>query len=200
MQHGMLSRDELAAQVSDGSIDTVIVAFTDMYGRLIGKRYDAGFFLEAADHGMHFCDYLLASDMEMDPTPGYQFTSWAQGYGDALAAADWDTLRRAAWLEKSALVLCDTYDRLHQGMLEIAPRTILRRQVERAQAAGFLPMMASELEFFAFQETYQSAHDKHYDGLQTFGNYIEDYHLPDRQAGRTHRRGSPAFERVRRAG
>ena len=100
---GMLDRDTLAALVEAGEIGTVLVAFPDMYGRLLGKRYDAGYFLEAADRGLHFCDYLLACDMEMNPVPGYQFTGWDRGYKDAWGDIDWSTLRRASWLDRSAL-------------------------------------------------------------------------------------------------
>ncbi len=173
---GMLTREELAALVHDGAVETVIVAIPDMYGRLVGKRYDADYFLQSANEGLHFCDYLLACDMEMDPVPGYQFASWEQGYRDAWAEMDWTTLRRASWLEKSALILGDV--RTHDGeLVSVAPRSVLRRQLERAAAMGFQPMGATELEFFAFQETYESAHAKHYQDLQTFGTYIEDYHI-----------------------
>ena len=173
---GLLTREELAAQVRDGAIETVLVAIPDMYGRLVGKRYDAEYFLEAADAGLHFCDYLLACDMEMDPVPGYRFASWEQGYRDAWAELDWATLRRASWLEKSALILGDV--RTHEGeLVSVAPRSVLRRQLARAAEMGIVPLGASELEFFVFQETYASAHAKHYQDLQTFGTYIEDYHL-----------------------
>lgn len=174
---GMLDRATLTALQQDGDIDTVLVAIPDMYGRLVGKRYDARYFLESAEHGLHFCDYLLACDMEMDPVPGYQFTSWEQGYRDAWGCVDWDTLRRASWLEKSALVLCDVRDEHTDEPVSITPRAILRRQIERAKAAGFVPMGAAELEFFVFAETFDTAREKHYHDLQTFGGYIEDYHL-----------------------
>jgi len=174
---GQLDLATLRGLVESGDIQTVIVAFPDMYGRLLGKRYTGQYFLEAADHGMHFCDYLLASDMEMDPVPGYAYASWDQGYSDATGVVDWSTLRQATWLEKSALVLCDIHDETDHSQVEIAPRTILRRQMDRAQAMGYLPMGASELEFFIFQDSYEAAHEKSYHDLQTFGNYIEDYHI-----------------------
>lgn len=173
----MLDRDALTTAVNNGEIETVLVAFPDLYGRLVGKRYDALYFLEAADHGLHFCEYLLACDMEMDPVPGYQFTSWEQGYGDAHGRIDWATLRRASWLEKSALVLCDVVDESTGDLIDIAPRSILRQQLERARAADLLPMGATELEFFVFKDSYAAARDKRYTGLATFGDYIEDYHL-----------------------
>lgn len=174
---GMLDRDTLAALAEAGEIDTVLVAFPDMYGRLLGKRYDAAYFLDAAEHGLHFCDYLLACDMEMNPAPGYRFTGWDQGYRDAWGAIDWSTLRRASWLDRSALVLCDIRDETTGEPVEIAPRSVLQRQVERARAAGLRPMGACELEFFVFSDSYDAARDKRYHDLRTYGSYIEDYHL-----------------------
>src|SRR3982751_78077 len=107
---GRLTRDELAEGIKQGEIATVLVIFPDMYGRLMGKRVMAHYFLEeVADGGMHACDYLLACDMEMDPVPGYRFTSWERGYGDMTARVDWSTLRRAAWLDRTALVLSDLF-------------------------------------------------------------------------------------------
>ncbi len=176
-QVGLLSRAALAEAVQRGEIETVLVAFPDLYGRLLGKRYDARYFLESAEHGLHFCDYLLACDLAMDPVPGYRFASWEQGYRDAWATVDWSTLRRASWLDRSALVLCDVRNEMTGDLVSIAPRSVLRRQIERARALDLLPMGASELEFFVFQETYDSARAKHYHDLQTFGAYIEDYHL-----------------------
>ena len=108
---GMLTIDALRQLVADDAIDTVIIAFSDHYGRLLGKRIDAEFFLaEAAQQGTHACDYLLTTDMEMEPVPGYRFANWELGYGDFHLLPDLDTLRRASWLDKSALVLCDVED------------------------------------------------------------------------------------------
>ncbi|MBN1565075.1 MAG: glutamine synthetase [Anaerolineae bacterium] len=177
MMTGTLNRDALTTAVTNGEIETVLVAFPDLYGRLVGKRYDAGYFLESAARGLHFCDYLLACDMEMDPVPGYHYTSWAQGYGDAQGRIDWLTLRRASWLDKSALVLCDVVDESSGDLVPIAPRSILRRQLERARQAGYVPMGATELEFFVFKDNYDTARSKHYADLRTYSDYIEDYHL-----------------------
>jgi glutamine synthetase len=164
--------------VRSGEIDTVLTVFPDLYGRLVGKRISGRFFLEqTASHGMHACDYLLACDMEMDPVPGYRFTSWESGYGDFLCKPDWDTLRPASWLERSAIVLCDVLDEHTEEPVAIAPRSVLRRQLERARSLGLIPLGASELEFFVFRETYETARDKGFDGLETFGKYIEDYHI-----------------------
>ena len=174
---GRLSRQQLREGVAGGEIDTVLTVFPDLYGRLVGKRIAARFFLEEiADHGMHVCDYLLACDMEMDPVPGYRLTSWDTGYGDFTCLPDWSTLRLASWLERSAIVVCDVVDE-EAAPVDVAPRAVLRRQVERARARGLTPLGASELEFFVFRETFESAHAKHYEELETFGRYIEDYHI-----------------------
>ena len=149
----MLSLDELRADVGRGAIDTVVVAFTDMQGRLMGKRLQADFFLDdALEHGVEGCNYLLALEMEMDPVPGYEMASWERGYGDFRLAPDLATLRRVPWLEGTALVLADVL--LHEGSPVVAsPRQVLARQVERARAMGFEPMFGSELEFFLLKET-----------------------------------------------
>jgi glutamine synthetase len=143
----------------------------------VGKRITGPFFLDdVLEQGMHACDYLLACDMEMDPVPGYRFASWAEGYGDVRCLPDLSTLRRATWLDRSALVLCDVHREEGDALVEVAPRTILKRQMERAAAAGLLPLGGSELEFFVLRETYESAHGKGFENLEPFGWYIEDYH------------------------
>src|SRR5436190_5956069 len=148
----MLTLDELRTLVDAGEIDTVVVGFTDLYGRLCGKRFDANFFLDSvATDGTHGCDYLLTVDMEMEPVPGYKFASWDLGYGDVHLVPDLATLRRAAWLDRSALVLCDVQQ------APIAPRTILRAQIERAAAAGFTAKAATELEYYLFTTSYRDA-------------------------------------------
>jgi len=175
---GRMTRAELEEAVHAGDVETIVTVIPDLYGRLMGKRITGRFFLDqTADHGMHMCDYLLACDMEMDPTPGYAFTSWDKGYGDVLCKVDWSTLRRATWLEKSAIVVCDVFDEKNGVPVSIAPRGVLRRQLARARERGFVAMGASELEFFAFRESFESAHDKHYEDLATYGRYVEDYHI-----------------------
>ncbi|RIL04670.1 MAG: glutamine synthetase [Proteobacteria bacterium] len=177
-ERGRLRPEELVREVEAGRIDTVVTAIPDLYGRLVGKRIHAPFFLESiAGHGMHVCDYLLACDMEMDPTPGYAFTNWAAGYGDLRAVPDLGTLRVAAWLDRTAVVLCDCVDDRSGDLIPVAPRSMLRRQLERLRAAGFTAKMASELEFFLFRDTYGEARAKHYQALRTAGDYIEDYHV-----------------------
>ncbi len=175
---GALRPDELAPLVQRGEIDTVLTVFPDLYGRLLGKRVTGRFFLKQVESGgMHACDYLLASDMEMDPIPGYQFASWESGYGDMQCLPDATTLRRAAWLERTALVLCDLRTEPGGRPIEVSPRRMLQRQVQRAQEAGFRVMGGSEIEFYLFDESYQSARSKHYHDLSTAAAYIEDYHI-----------------------
>lgn len=175
--HGMLSEAELRAAVDNGEIDTVLTVFPDLYGRLVGKRIAAHFFCEEVlSAGMHACDYLLACDMEMDPVPGYRFTSWEEGYGDVRCVPDLSTLRRASWLERTAVVICDVVNEETGELVEVAPRTILKRQMVRAAERGLLAIGASELEFFVLRETYESAARKQFENLETFGWYIEDYH------------------------
>jgi glutamine synthetase len=169
--------DDLRAAAADGTIDTVVVAFTDLYGRLLGKRFDATFFVESLGEGTHACDYLLAIDMEMEPVPGYAFASWEQGYGDVHLVPDLATLRTAAWSDRAAIVLCDVVDDREHEHVGVAPRSILRRQVERLAEHGLTAKAASELEFFVFDETYRTAHARGHAGLTPAGSYIEDYHL-----------------------
>jgi glutamine synthetase len=174
----VLTLDELTLAVEDGSIDTVIVAFTDMQGRLMGKRLHGEFFVEEhiAEHGVEGCNYLLALDMEMDPIPGYQIASWEQGYGDFGLKPDLASLRRIPWLEATALVLADVV--WHDGSpVGPSPRQVLQRQVERAAELGFTPMFGSELEFYLLKESYEEAHAKHYRDLTASVAYILDYHI-----------------------
>ncbi len=177
-ERGRLDLEDLSRLVDEGAIETVVTAVPDLYGRLVGKRITGHFFLEeVARHGMHACDYLFACDMEMDPTPGYDFTSWATGYGDFRGVPDLGTLRRAAWLERSALVLCDAHAEPGDELLEVAPRTFLRRQVEQATKRGLVPHIGSELEFFLFRDSYAGAREKGYRDLVTTQQYVEDYHI-----------------------
>ncbi len=175
---GKLSVDELRQLVAEGQVETVITAFPDMYGRLMGKRITGDFFInDVLGDCVHACDYLLACDMEMDPVPGYAFTSWESGYGDFRLIPDLNTLRIASWLDKTALVLCDVYEEEEDKLVEVAPRTILRRQVEKAAAKGYVAMGGSELEIYIFKDSYEEAARKNYENLEPIGWYIEDYHI-----------------------
>jgi glutamine synthetase len=173
----VLTLEELTIEVEEGTIDTVVCAFTDMQGRLIGKREEAHYFLEeTAGHGLEGCNYLLALDMEMDPQPGYAMASWERGYGDFHLRPDLGTLRRVPWLPGTALVLCDIA--WPDGSpVAASPRQVLVAQVERARVAGFEPMVGSELEFYLLKESYAEAHAKHYRGLTPSVPYILDYSI-----------------------
>jgi len=174
----MLTLDELRADVETGAVDTVIAAFTDMQGRLMGKRLDADFFLsELQDgHGSEGCNYLLALEMEMEPVPGYAIASWERGYGDFGLMPDLGTLRRVPWHEGTAMVQCDV--EWHDGTpVGPSPRQVLKAQVEKARALGYEPMFGSELEFFLFRESYAEAHAQHYHDLTPSVPYILDYHI-----------------------
>jgi glutamine synthetase len=173
----VLTLDELRAEVEAGRIDTVVAAFTDMQGRLLGKREHAEYFLaESVEHGLEGCNYLLALDMEMDPQPGYGMASWEKGYGDFHLVPDLATLRRIPWLEGTAFVLCDV-EWADGTPVVSSPRQVLKAQVERARAAGFEPMFATELEFYLFKESYADAHERHYRDLTPSVPYILDYHI-----------------------
>ena len=174
---GRLTLDQLRHLVEGGHIETVVVGFTDHYGRLLGKRHDAEMFLdETAAHGTHGCNYLLTTDMEMEPVAGYRFANWQQGYGDFHVVPDLSTLVVAAWLEKTALVLCDVKDE-SGSYVNVAPRSLLRRQTEATGELGFTSCAASELEYYLFQHSYRQAADLDYRGLQPAGWYLEDYHI-----------------------
>ena len=173
---GNLDLAELKAYVEQGEIDTVLVCFPDMQGRLLGKRVTGRFFLDKCVDEMHVCDYLLTVDMDMEPVPGYRVASWDTGYGDFALKPDLATLRRIPWLEGTALVIADCVDH-HGADLGHAPRSILKRQVARARALGYVCKIGSELELYVFDETYESAREKRYRDLKTAGWYIEDYHI-----------------------
>ncbi|MDP1731073.1 MAG: glutamine synthetase family protein [Devosia sp.] len=170
------SLEQLKSDVKAGAIDTVLVAFPDMQGRLIGKRFQAEFFLEGAIDETHGCSYLLADDIDMEPVPGYEAANWQKGYGDFVMKPDMATLMKAAWLDGTAIVLADVVDHHHEPVPH-SPRAILRAQLERLEKMGFTANFASELEFYLFDEGFRSAWDKGYRNLSTAGYYIEDYNI-----------------------
>ncbi|MFN8225019.1 MAG: glutamine synthetase family protein [Gaiellales bacterium] len=174
----MLTFEDLKQAVALGEIDTVVVAFTDMQGRLMGKRLHGEFFVEEheAGHAVEGCNYLLALDMEMEPVPGYQIASWEQGYGDFDIVPDLATLRGISWLEGTALVLGDVLWHDHTPV-QPSPRQVLKAQMARAAALGFTPMMGSELEFYLVKETYAQAHADGYRSLTASVPYVLDYHI-----------------------
>lgn len=174
---GMLSLAQLGDEAEAGTIDTVVAAFTDMQGRLFGKRIQVEYFLdEVSGHGLEGCNYLLALDTEMQPLPGYEMANWESGYGDFGMAPDMATLRRIPWLDRTALVLCDVIDH-DGGPLAPSPRQVLIAQYERAAELGFTPYLASELEFYLYKESYAEAWEKGYRGLTPTIPYNLDYHV-----------------------
>jgi len=174
---GNLTLDTLKAAVDSGEIDTVLVAAVDMQGRLMGKRFHAQFFLDGGWKETHSCNYLLAVDMEMTTVQGYKATNWSTGYGDYIMKPDLATLRRVPWLEGTALVLCDLLDHHTHDEVPHSPRAILKAQVARARKLGFEPMMATELEFYLFENSYEALRDSGFRDLKPVSAYNEDYHI-----------------------
>jgi glutamine synthetase len=174
---GKLTLDDLKKAAASGEIDTVLAVLVDMQGRLMGKRFQIEFFLESAFEATHSCNYLLATDMEMMTVDGYKSTSWEAGYGDYTMKPDLSTLRRIPWLEGTALVLCDVLDHHTHADVPHSPRAILKKQVAQLEAMGLKPMMATELEFFLFRESYEEAQEKSHSGMTTISAYNEDYHI-----------------------
>ena len=175
---GHLDHEELTKAVESGEIESVLVAFTDLYGRLMGKRFAARHFLEVGfDEGTHACDHLLTVDMEMEPVEGYRYANWERGYGDFHLVPDFTTLRVASWLDRAALVLCDLHEPATHELVSVAPRSVLRNQLDRLGQSGYHAKAASELEYFMFEDSYRDASKKGYRDLETAGWYVEDYHL-----------------------
>jgi glutamine synthetase len=175
---GILKVEELRELVSTGGIETVVAGFTDHYGRLLGKRFDAEMFVDnVIEDGGHACDYLLTVDMEMDPVPGYKFANWELGYGDFHMVPDLATLRVASWLDKTAFVICDIKDEKTHGLVEVAPRSILRKQLENANESGYQSFAATELEHYLFRTSYRDAAKSGFRDMEPAGWYLEDYHI-----------------------
>ena len=177
MAAGMLTLEELKREIAADTIDTVIVAMVDLQGRLVGKRFHAEYFADSGHEGTHGCNYLLGVDIEMEPVPGYKATSWELGYGDFTLKPDMATLRRVPWLPGTALVICDVVDHHTHEDVPHSPRAMLKKQLGRLEAMKLKAYVASELEFFLFDDSYESANQKGYRDLKTAGHYIEDYHI-----------------------
>mgnify|MGYP000409710512 FL=1 len=173
---GNMTFDALKEAVARGEIDTVLVAGIDMQGRLMGKRFHAAFFVNGGWEETHCCNYLLTVDMEMTTVQGYKSSSWQTGYGDYVLKPDMTTLRPVPWLPGTALVLGDTLDH-HGHEVPHSPRAILKKQVARARAMGFEPMMATELEFYLFENSYENLRDGGLGALKPVSAYNEDYHI-----------------------
>ena len=172
-----LTLDQLTAAIEADEIDTVVVAFTDMQGRLQGKRLHGRYFLDiVVDHGTEGCNYLLGVDVDMNTVAGYAITSWDRGYGDMEFVLDFDTLRRLTHLPATAMVQCDLVWPDHSPVLQ-SPRAILKRQMDRATALGFTAMAGTELEFIVFENSYEEAHDLGYQHLTPSNQYNVDYSI-----------------------
>jgi glutamine synthetase len=174
---GMLSLDELRALIAAGEIDTVILALTDMQGRLQGKRLSAEFFLaEVVEHYSEGCNYLLAVDTDMNTVDGYEMSSWARGYGDFVMRPDMATLRRIPWHPGTALVVADlTW--LDDTPVLASPRQILQRQVARLAERDLVALAGTELEFVVYTDTYEQAWAKNYRDLSPANDYNVDYSI-----------------------
>jgi len=174
---GNLTVDELRGLVSAREVDTVIIAFTDMQGRLVGKRASARLFLEElAEHGAECCNYLLAVDVEMNTVDGYAISSWERGYGDMAMMPDMDTLRRTPWLPGTVMVTADlTW--LDGTPVNPDPRQVLKRQIARLAERGLAPFVGTELEFIVFEDSYREGWKKKYEGLTPASDYNIDYAL-----------------------
>jgi glutamine synthetase len=175
MGTGLMDLAELKARVEAGEIDTVLLALTDMQGRLQGKRLTGSFFLdEVAHHGAEGCNYLLAVDVDMNTVDGYAMSSWERGYGDFVMAPDLATLRAVPWEPGTAICLAD----LHwaDGSEVVAsPRQVLRRQLARLAERGWTANASTELEFMVFRDTYEQAWHKGYRDLEPANLYNVDY-------------------------
>ena len=185
---GPVDLDTLEALVDSGAIDTVVVAFPDLQGRLLGKRVVGRFFIDhvvdragrpGSGEGIEACDYLLTVDVDMNVVEGYRYASWDGGYGDFRATPDLATLRVVPWLEATALVLCDVVDNTTGAPVEVSPRRILQRQIDRARDMGLVIMCGSELEFFAHNATYDelAADDYRSMGSTASSWFSLDYHV-----------------------
>jgi glutamine synthetase len=176
-QRGMLTMERLRVEASEENIDTVVLAFTDMQGRLQGKRLSAEFFLEeVAEHYSEGCNYLLAVDVEMNTVDGYAMSSWDRGYGDFVLVPDMATLRRVPWQEGTAMVIADlTW--LDGSPVVASPRQILRAQVQRLAERGWTAMVGTELEFVVYNDTYEQAAAKGYRDLVPANQYNVDYSI-----------------------
>jgi glutamine synthetase len=178
-RQGKLDVDQLKKEIAEGNVDTVVVAFTDMQGRLQGKRIHSEFFLDSVlGHGTEGCNYLLAVDVDMNTVDGYAISSWQGGYGDMEFVLDFDTIRWVPWQPGSVMIQCDLawLDDDHSPVLQ-SPRQILKKQVERAAEHGYQAFAGTELEFIVFDDTYEQAWNSAYRGMTPSNQYNVDYSL-----------------------
>ena len=173
----LLTLEQLTTLIGTGAVDTVVIAFTDMQGRLQGKRLHASYFLDfVVENGVEGCNYLLGVDVDMNTVDGYAMTSWEKGYGDMEFVLDYDTIRLLPHLPATVLIQCDLVLADH-APVEPSPRTILKRQLERAAEMGYLALAGTELEFILFDDTYESAWNSGYKGLTPSNQYNVDYSI-----------------------
>jgi glutamine synthetase len=171
----MLTVGQLKETITSGETDTVVIAFTDMQGRLQGKFLHARFFLDSTlDNGTEGCNYLLAVDVEMNTVDGYDSTSWEKGYGDMLFVMDFDTIRRLPHRPGTVMIQCDLA-LIDHGPVPMSPRTMLRKQADRAAALGWKAFAGTELEFMVYQNTFEDAWDRRYTDLTPANQYNVDY-------------------------
>lgn len=189
---GAVTKGQLMDLIRDGEIDTVVIGFCDMQGRLMGKRVTGEYCLEHnLDEGAHFCTYLLGTDFDQNVPEGFEAMNWEKGYGDWVAKPDWATLKVVPWMEKTAVVFCDVHYLEDGTLVPIAPRNLLKEQLLRAAKIGLQPFMASELEFYLFRESYESINEKGYTNLQLAGHHMEDYNLLQGS------RNEPIYQQIR---
>lgn len=169
--------DALKQAVQEGTVDTVLACIIDMQGRLMGKRFHARHFVDSAHDETHCCNYLLATDLEMYTVEGYAATSWSRGYGDYVMKPDLSTIRRLGWLEGTVMVLCDVQDHHTHADVPHSPRALLKGQVARLKDMGFQAMMATELEFFLFEKSFDEIRKSGFRDLEPISAYNEDYHI-----------------------
>jgi glutamine synthetase len=165
--------DRLLHLIANGEVDTVLVVFPDLQGRLVGKRCDAEFYRDVVMvEGTENCNYLIATDMENNAVPGYKFANYNLGYGDMRGVPDPNTIRLVPWLDRTAIVFCDLEEVESSKPIAVSPR-----QIAKAEARGYVPMLGSEIEFYLFHDTYQEAADREWRNLRPHSPYLEDYHI-----------------------
>ena len=174
---GTMTFDDLKSRVAEGTVDTVLACLVDMQGRLMGKRFHAVNFVETSFRETHCCNYLLATDLEMATPDGYAATSWQAGYGDYVMAPDLSTIRPLPWLEGTVLVLCDVLDHHTHEAVPHCPRAILKRQIKRLEALGYDAKMATELEFFLFEKSFDVIRKEGFRNIEPISGYNEDYNI-----------------------
>lgn len=183
---GLISLEDLKLQVINNTIDTVIVAFVDLHGRLLGKRVTGPFFIDHVvgtddrpGEGIEACDYLLTVDVDMNVLEGFEAANWDEGYGDFQGVPDLSTLRVLPWLDRTAFVLCDIYDHRTHSPVDVSARQMLTAQIQRANDMGLQVMVGSELEFFAYSTPYDVLAAANYDRLEEHASswYNLDYHI-----------------------